>query len=78
MGRFSFAAGGAVCGDCRVEGAVRVEPQLFEYVRRLASSDLGDLGEVVPTLSREARVLCQRFVEYHVERPLRGPVVLDA
>ncbi|HEY5578253.1 MAG TPA: DNA repair protein RecO [Acidimicrobiia bacterium] len=78
LGRFSFSAGGAVCGDCRVEGAVRIRPELLEYLRRLAVSDFADLGEVDPTLSADARVLSQRFLEYHVEHPLRGLVVLDA
>jgi len=75
--RFSFAAGGALCDNCRTEGAVRLRPGLTDYLAVLAGADLGDLPEPDPEFSGEAMGIARRFVEYHLERRLSSLAVLD-
>jgi DNA repair protein RecO (recombination protein O) len=75
--RFSFAAGGTLCDNCRTDGAVRLRPGLTDYLAVLAGADLGDLPELNPQLSGEAMGIARRFVEYHLERRLSSLAVLD-
>ncbi len=75
--RFSFSAGGALCDNCRTEGAVRLRSGLTDYLAVLAGADLGDLPDTDPQLSGEAMGIARRFVEYHLERRLSSLAVLD-
>jgi DNA repair protein RecO (recombination protein O) len=75
--RFSFGAGGAVCDNCRTDGAVRLRAGLTDYLARLASADLSELPEPDMRFSGEAMGIARRFVEYHLERRLSSLAVLD-
>jgi DNA repair protein RecO (recombination protein O) len=74
--RFSFAAGGTVCEDCRPEGAVRLRSGVTAYLAGLAAADLGDLPSTDPALTGEAMAIARRFVEHHLERRLSSLAVL--
>jgi len=75
--RFSFAAGGTVCDNCRTDGAVRLRSGLTDYLAALAGAELGDLPDTDPQLSGEAMGIARRFFEYHLERRLASLAVLD-
>ena len=75
--RFSFAAGGVVCDDCRTAGAVRLRDGLTGYLASLAGADLAELPEPDPQLSGEAMGIARRFVEYHLERRISSLAVMD-
>ncbi len=73
LGRFSYAAGGAVCASCTPGGAFRMPTGLTDYLRSLATAEFGDLRSPDTALSTEARGVARRFVEFHLERSFRGP-----
>jgi DNA repair protein RecO (recombination protein O) len=75
--RFSFAAGGAVCIQCRTEGAVRLRPGLTNYLAGLAAADLSFLPPTDASFAGEAMGVARRFVEYHLDRRLGSLTVLD-
>ena len=66
--RFSFAAGGVLCDDDRVEGAVALRGGLTEYLQRIASADLAALPTSDPGYAGEAMGITRRFLEYHLDR----------
>lgn len=76
--RFSFVAGGVVCGSCRTEGAVRLREGLTDYLARLAYTDLDDLPPPVSGIAGEAIGVARRFAEHHFDRRLASLVVLQA
>ncbi len=76
--RFSFAAGGALCERCRTSGAYALRDGLTEYLAALAIADVEALPADDPDFSREALGVARRFLEYHLERRLVAPAVLDA
>ena len=75
--RFSFAEGGVQCENCRTANAYALRDGLTTYMARLSHAELGDLPEADASLSREAMGVARRFVEYHLERRLVSPAVLD-
>jgi len=75
--RFSFAEGGVLCDRCRTPGAYSLRAGLVDYLDALAESDLNALPEPDRSLSREAQGVTRRFLEYHLERKLVSPAVLD-
>lgn len=75
--RFSFAAGGAQCDNCRAPGAFALKAGLTEYLADMASADLAELPTFEPSLSGQAMGVARRFVEYHLERKLESLAVLD-
>lgn len=76
--RFSFAAGGAVCRSCTVEGTVRIRQGVVERLASLASSPLDRLPEPESDLTGEAMGLARRFVEHHLDRRLQSITTLDS
>lgn len=70
--RFSFAAGGVLCGRCRTSGAYPLRSGLVTYLATLAGADLVDLPAPDPALSRDALGVARRFVEYHLDRRLES------
>ena len=74
---FSFGSGGAVCIRCRSEGGVRLRTGLTAYLHGLASSELATLPPTNPALAGEAMGLVRRFVEYHLDRKLVSPTVME-
>ncbi len=75
--RFSFAAGGSLCGSCRTPGAYELREGLVPYLAAVAAADFTTLPEVDPSMSREALGVTRRFMEYHLERQLVSLVMFD-
>ncbi len=75
--RFSFGAGGALCDGCRTAGAYALRGGLTEYLALLSSSELDALPAPDPSLSPDATGIARRFLEYHLERRLLSPAILD-
>ncbi len=75
--RFSFADGGAQCEQCRGRGAYALRDGLTAYMARLMAAELGALPEAELSMSRDAMGVARRFVEYHLERRLVSPALLD-
>ncbi len=71
-GRFSFPAGGAVCGDCAPAGAVRLRAGVLEHLAAVR-----DGGDADPATADDALGVLRRFVEYHLERRLGSVGVLS-
>lgn len=77
LDRFSVAAGGILCGDCRPEGSVRLRVGLVPYLAVLAAADMATIDGTDAELSRDAMWVTRRFVEFHLERKLVSLAVLD-
>jgi DNA repair protein RecO (recombination protein O) len=77
LDRFSVAAGGIVCGECRPEGSVRLRSGLVPHLARLARADLATIEASDDELARDAMWVTRRFVEFHLERKLVSMAVLD-
>jgi DNA repair protein RecO (recombination protein O) len=74
--RFSFAAGGALCEECRTSGAYVLRDGLVPYLSVVAKTEFAALPEADSRFSGEAMGVARRFVEYHLERRLESLVVL--
>ena len=77
LDRFSVAAGGILCGECRPEGSVRLRPGLVPHLSALAGAELASIAASDVDLSSDAMWVTRRFVEYHLERKLVSMAVLD-
>ena len=75
--RFSFAAGGSLCGSCRTPGAYALREGLVPYLAAVASSDFTTLPDADVSFSSEALGVTRRFMEYHLERQLESLVIMD-
>lgn len=71
-GKFSFAAGGAVCSICAPEGAVRLRDGVLEHVAAVRAGATAD-----PATGDDALGVVRRFVEYHLDRRLGSVGVLS-
>ncbi|CAN5655933.1 DNA repair protein RecO [soil metagenome] len=69
---FSPVMGGAICDVCRVEerGALHVPADRLRLLARLLAADFGQTAE--PQAVSEVTHVLKRYVEYHLERPLRS------
>lgn len=70
-GRFSFAAGGAVCPTCAPDGAVRLREGVLDHLAALRSGTEAD-----PATAVDALGVIRRFVEHHLDRRLGSVGVL--
>lgn len=77
LDRFSVAAGGIVCGDCRPEGSVRLRARLVDVLSTLSRAELGSIDLQDAEMVRDAMWVVRRFVEYHLDRRLVSLAVLD-
>jgi DNA repair protein RecO (recombination protein O) len=77
LDRFSVAAGGILCGECRPEGSVRLRPGLVPHLAALTGAELASIDASDVDLSSDAMWVTRRFVEYHLERKLVSMAVLD-
>lgn len=75
--RFSFSGGGAICDNCRTEGAVRLRDGITEYLAGLATTDFSEIPSDDDGLSGEAMGIARRFVEYHLDRKLSSLAVME-
>ncbi|MEX0756988.1 MAG: DNA repair protein RecO C-terminal domain-containing protein, partial [Acidimicrobiia bacterium] len=76
LDRFSVAAGGIICGECRPDGSVRLRNGLVPHLAALATADLAEIEPGDAELSRDAMWVTRRFVEFHLERKLVSIAVL--
>lgn len=73
---FDPGHGGALCRDCRV--GIRLSPDALALLRRILGGDLvGVLAEGPSPAAAEVDHLGQQSLEYHLERRLRAPGILD-
>jgi DNA repair protein RecO (recombination protein O) len=77
LDRFSLAAGGIVCGDCRPEGSVRLRSGLVPHLAGLARADLSGIEGSDPDLASDGMWVTRRFLEFHLERRLVSMASLD-
>lgn len=77
LDRFSVAAGGIICAECRPEGSVRLRSGLVPFLASLATIDLVAINGGDADLSRDARWVTRRFVEFHLERRLVSMAALE-
>ncbi len=77
LDRFSFSAGGVVCGGCQSEGGVRLRAGLTGYLAALEHADFRSLPVTDVVLAGEAMGVARRFVEYHLDRSLASLAVLE-
>lgn len=75
--RFSFAAGGSVCDDCRAPGSYALRDGLVDHLAAVAAADFTSLPDAHSSMSREALGVTRRFVEYHLERQLVSLAIID-
>ncbi|MGH8874557.1 MAG: DNA repair protein RecO [Acidimicrobiia bacterium] len=75
--RFSFSAGGVVCGSCSADGAVRLRAGITDYLAGLAGAELGELPPGDSAMAGEAMGLARRFVEYHLDGRLGSMAGLE-
>lgn len=75
--RFSFSGGGAICDNCRTEGAVRLRDGITEYLAGLATTEFSEITADDDGLSGEAMGIARRFVEYHLDRKLKSLAVME-
>lgn len=69
---FSVAAGGAVCGDCRVPGSVVPSPETLRLLGALLSGDWETAEAAEPRHVREGSGLVSAYLHWHLERGLRS------
>jgi DNA repair protein RecO (recombination protein O) len=69
---FSPVMGGAICDVCRVEerGALHVPADRLRLLAHLLAADFGQPAE--PRAVTDVTHVLKRYVEYHLERPLRS------
>lgn len=78
LDRFSFAAGGVVCDQCRPAGSVRLREGITDHLARLAHDPLSEVGATDGELSGDAMWVTRKFVEFHLDRRLASLAVLDS
>jgi DNA repair protein RecO (recombination protein O) len=69
---FHFAAGGAVCGDCRPPGASSPRPGTFLLLGALLAGDWEAAERSDSRDRREGSALVAAFLQWHLERGLRS------
>ena len=75
--RFSFAAGGSLCENCRTPGSYLLREGLVPYLAMVASSELHVLPDPDLAYSNEALGVTKRFMEYHLERQIDSLAMLN-
>lgn len=78
LDRFSVAAGGIVCGDCRPEGSVKLRSGLVPHLHALAGAELALVRTTDEGMARDAMWVTRKFVEFHLERRLVSMAVLES
>ena len=74
--RFSYAAGGTVCGTCAPSGAYLLREGVVPRLAMLAAADLRALPDTETVLIGDCLGVARRFIEYHLERRLSSLEVL--
>ncbi|MQY11552.1 DNA repair protein RecO [Streptomyces sp. RB5] len=69
---FSVAAGGVVCGDCRVPGSVVPSPEAVALLGALLTGDWAAADTAESRHVREGSGLVAAYLHWHLERGLRS------
>jgi DNA repair protein RecO (recombination protein O) len=69
---FTPAAGGMLCGSCRLPGSAHPAPETVELLGALLSGDWDIVGAAEPRHAREASGLVAAYLAWHLERSLRS------
>jgi DNA repair protein RecO (recombination protein O) len=69
---FSPAAGGALCGDCRVSGSASPSAGTLDVMGALLAGDWATVSAADQRHLREASGLVAAFLRWHLERGLRS------
>ncbi|MFF8279216.1 DNA repair protein RecO [Streptomyces lateritius] len=69
---FSVAAGGVICGDCRVPGSVVPSPEAIGLLSALLTGDWATADACEPRHVREGGGLVSAYLHWHLERGLRS------
>lgn len=75
--RFSFDAGGVVCGSCAPSGAYKLREGVTDRLAVLAESDIQQLPEPSAIPASETLGVTRRFLEYHLERKIVSMSVMQ-
>lgn len=74
---FSPAAGGVLCGGCRVPGAVRPAPESLTLLGALLAGDWDRVAASEERQRRESSRLISGYLAWHLERGLRSMAYLE-
>ena len=69
---FTPAAGGMLCGSCRLPGSAHPAPETVELLGALLSGDWDIVSAAEPRHAREASGLVAAYLAWHLERSLRS------
>ncbi|MFI0979275.1 DNA repair protein RecO [Streptomyces sp. NPDC021093] len=69
---FSVAAGGVICGDCRVPGSVVPSAEAVGLLSALLTGDWATADACEPRHAREGSGLVSAYLHWHLERGLRS------
>ncbi|GAA3064987.1 hypothetical protein GCM10020000_55840 [Streptomyces olivoverticillatus] len=69
---FSAAAGGVVCGECRVPGSVVPSSESIELLGALLTGDWATADACEARYVREGSGLVAAYLHWHLERGLRS------
>lgn len=69
---FSVAAGGSVCGDCRVPGSIVPSSEALRLLGALLTGDWPIADAAEPRHVREGSGLVSAYLHWHLERGLRS------
>ena len=69
---FSVAAGGVICGDCRVPGSVVPSAEAIGLLSALLTGDWATADACEPRHVREGSGLVSAYLHWHLERGLRS------
>ena len=72
--RFSYAAGGAVCASCAPASSIRLREGVMDHLIEVANREV----LTQPDLAPDAQAVAKKFLEVHLERPLKSLEVLHA
>ncbi|MCY3539142.1 MAG: DNA repair protein RecO [Acidimicrobiia bacterium] len=75
LDRFSLAGGGLICRACDEGGTFRLRDGLPDHLAGLLAADLSGFTGTDSGLAAEAVGLARRFLEYHLEAGLTGPIL---
>jgi DNA repair protein RecO (recombination protein O) len=71
--RFSFSAGGAVCRNCSPTDSVLLRVGVADHLLQVANREV--ITE--PQLAQDAQGVARKFLEFHLERPMKSMSVLS-
>jgi DNA repair protein RecO (recombination protein O) len=69
---FSPAAGGMLCGDCRMPGSANPAPETVQVLGALLAGDWSSVEAADPRNIKAASALVAAYLSWHLERGLRS------